>query len=202
MTPARRLTLAAASLATSAALMLTGCASQEAGSAATFTDSRIAETALSSEVAMILEAKGQSPTTEDASLVQQTLGRMITTFLVDRLSTDQGIVISQGMIDGMTVNYEAQLGGAEALEAAFLQENVAPEQIETLLVLQLQAQELGYVLNPSGSAEEQGLAAFEAISALSQELETTVSPRFGTWDPQTLSIAGIPNDLSTPPVAE
>ena len=151
---------------------------------------------------MILEAKGQSPTTEDASLVQQTLGRMITTFLVDRLSTDQGIVISQGMIDGMTVNYEAQLGGAEALEAAFLQENVAPEQIETLLVLQLQAQELGYVLKPSGSAEEQGLAAFEAISALSQELETTVSPRFGTWDPQTLSIAGIPNDLSTPPVAE
>lgn len=199
MTSARRLTLAAAALATAAAVLLSGCANQEAGSAATFSDGRIAESDLNSAVAAVLEAKGQATTTADLNLVQQTLGRMITQRLVSELAEQEGVEITQGMLDEMRANYEGQLGSPEALEQAFLQENVAPSQLEAVLRLQLQAQELGYVFNPRGSAEEQGLAVFEAVTALSEELETTVSPRFGTWDPTTLSLGATPNDLSTPP---
>ncbi len=202
MTSARRLTLAAAALAAAAAVLLTGCANQEAGSAATFSDGRIAESDLNSAVAAVLEAKGQATTTADLNLVQQTLGRMITQRLVSELAEQEGVEITQGMLDEMRVNYEGQVGSPEALEQAFLQENVAPSQLEAVLRLQLQAQELGYVFNPRGSAEEQGLAVFEAVTALSEELETTVSPRFGTWDPTTLSLGAVPNDLAAPPTLD
>lgn len=202
MTPARRLVLAAAAIATAATVALTGCANQEAGSAATFTDGRIPESELNQAVADILTAKGQSTTTPDASLVQQTLGRLITQRLVNELAIQEGVEITQGQLDEIRVNYEEQVGGPEALADVFIQENIAPSQLEAVLRLQLQAQELGYVFNPRGSAEEQGTAVFQQASALSEERETTVSPRFGTWDPLTLSIGALPSDLSTPPTVE
>lgn len=202
MTSVRRLTLAAAALATAASVILSGCANQEAGAAATFSDGRIAESDLTSAVAAVLEAKGQATTTPDLILVQQTLGRMITQRLVSELADREGVEISQGKLDEMRVNYEEQIGGPEALEQAFLQENVAPSQLEAVLRLQLQAQELGYVLNARGSAEEQGTAVFEAVSTLSEELDTTVSPRFGSWDPTTLSLGAVPSDLSTAPTLD
>lgn len=198
MTPVRRLALAAAALTASVAI-LSGCANQEAGSAATFTDGRISESTLQTAVAEILTAKGQSTSTTDAALLQQTLGRLITQRLVGELAAQEGIEISQGQLDELRVRYAAQVGGEDAFEDVFLQENVAPSQIESVLRLQLQAQELGYVLNPRGSAEEQGLAVFQQVSAYSDEVDTTVSPRFGTWDPVALSLGPVPNDLSTPP---
>lgn len=202
MTPARRLTIAAAALAASAALVLTGCSNQDAGSAATFSDGRISEADLNAQIDEVLAAKGQSATTEDPVLVQQTLGRMITTRLIDQLAEDAGIAVTQGEIDSMLVNYESQLGGADALRTAFLGENVAPSQINAFLRLQIQAQALGIELAPRGSAEEQGMAVYEAVSEYSQEVDTTVSPRFGTWDPQSLSLGPVPNDLSTPPLVQ
>ena len=93
MTPVRRLALAAAALTASVAI-LSGCANQEAGSAATFSDGRISESTLQTAVAEILTAKGQSASTPDAALLQQTLGRLITQRLVDELATREGIEIS------------------------------------------------------------------------------------------------------------
>ncbi len=202
MTPARRITLAAAALAASAALVLTGCSNQDAGSAATFTDGRITEADLNAQIDEVLAAKGQSGTTEDPGLVQQTLGRMITTRLIDELAEDSGITVTQGQIDAMIANYEAQLGGSESLRIAFLGENVAPSQINAFLRLQIQAQALGIELAPRGSADEQGQAVYQAVSDYSQQVDTTVSPRFGTWDPQSLSLGPVPNDLSAPPLVQ
>jgi peptidyl-prolyl cis-trans isomerase SurA len=200
MTSPRRSRLALVAVAVAAAaLLLSGCAPQQAGSAATLGDSRISEQALTTEVEAILVAKGQPTTSKDQSLVTQTLGRMITMELVDRLAVREGVEITQGDIDEVLANYAGQVGGEQAVEDLFIQENVAPSQLESLIRLQLQAQELGIVLNPSGSAEEQGGAVFEAAGALSLELDTTVSPRYGTWDPSALALGPTPDDLSTPP---
>jgi hypothetical protein len=193
-----RLALAAAAFAATA-LLLSGCADQQAGSAATLGGDRVSEQSLTAQVEEVLAAKGQPVTSADQSLVQQTLGRMITIRLLDLLAVREGVDVTQGMIDEQLANYDAQVGGREAVEEVFVQENVAPSQIEGIIRLQIQAQELGIALNPSGGAEEQGRAVFEAAGALSQELDTTVSPRYGTWDPATLSLGPTPNDLSTPP---
>lgn len=200
MSVSRRLALGVAALATTV-LALAGCGTAQAGAAATVGDTRITDTALTTEVQAVLAAKGQPLDTEDASLVSQILGRMITMELVDRLAVREGVEITQGQIDEVIANYTGQVGSIEQVEEIFLQENVAPSQIESLITLQAQAQELGIALNPSGSAEEQGTAVFEAASLLSVELDTAVSPRYGTWDAATLSLGSVPNDLSTLPIA-
>ena len=87
MTSLRRSRLAVAAAAfAAAALLLSGCADQQAGSAATLGDDRISEQSLTAQVEEVLAAKGQPVTSADQSLVQQTLGRMITIRLIDRLA--------------------------------------------------------------------------------------------------------------------
>jgi hypothetical protein len=198
MTSVRRLALAAATAAV-AVLALSACGNAPAGAAATLGDTRISEQELTAQVEEILQAKGQPADSEDASLVQQTLGRMITTQLVDTLAEREGVEVTQGQIDEEFANYAAQVGGEQALEELFLAENVAPSQLESIIRLQIQAQLVGIALAPEGSADEQGAAVFEAAALLSDELDTTVSPRFGTWDPNTLSLGPTPDDLAAPP---
>jgi hypothetical protein len=197
MIRARRLVAAAA--AATAILALSACSDQTAGSAALLGDTRITDQQLTSQVEEVLVAKGQPATSSDQNLVQQTLGRMITIELVDRLAAREGVAVTQGQIDEQVANYTGQAGSEQAMQDLFIQENVAPSQVEAFVKLQIQAQDLGIKLDPHGSAEEQGAAVFEAASALSVDLDTTVSPRYGTWDPASLSVGAVPSDLSTPP---
>ena len=199
MTTARRTRLALVAAVMAGAFALVGCANQQAGSAATFDDGRITEAALAAEVAAVLDAKGQPVTSVDGSLPPEILGRMITIELVDRLAVREGIVVTQGQIDEQLARYEAQVGDRAAMEQTFIEQNVAPSQIVPIVTLNLQAQELGIRLAPSGSAEEQGQAVVEAVVAIADELDTTVSPRYGTWDGPTLAVGPTPDDLSTPP---
>jgi hypothetical protein len=200
MTAARRprLVLAAASVA-AAALLLTGCSNQQPGAAATLGDTRISEQTLSAEVQAVLVAKGQPATSVDETLPPQMLGRLITIELIDELARREGIVVTQGQIDEQVANYVGQAGDQAAVEKLFIEQGVAPSQIESIVRLNLQAQALGIALDPKGSAEEQGQAVVEAVVALSTELDTTVSPRFGTWDAATISVGPTPDDLSAPP---
>ena len=201
MTRARRLTIIAASAAMAVAV-LAGCSNSPAGAAATLGDTRISEQELASVVQDVQVAKGQPANAPDESLTQQMLGRLITMELLDRLTAQEGVVVTQGMIDEQLANYEGQAGDRQKLEQLFIEQNVAPSQLDDIVRLQVQAQELGIKLNPRGSAEEQGQAVFDAAAQLSSELETTVSPRFGLWDPTALRVGGTTSDLSTPPLAE
>ena len=200
MTAARRprLVLAAASLA-AAALLISACSNQQPGAAATLGDTRISEQTLSAEVQAVLVAKGQPATSVDEALPPDMLSRLITIELVDRLAAREGVVVTQGQIDEQLANYEGQAGDQAAVEKLFIEQGVAPSQIESIVKLNTQAQELGIVLAPNGSAEEQRQAVVDAVIALSAELDTTVSPRFGTWDAATISVGPTPDDLSAPP---
>ena len=107
--------------------------------------------------------------------------------------------VTQGQIDEQLAAYDGEAGGRAEVEKIFIEQSIAPGQIEEIVRLNLQAQALGIALMPNGSAEEQGQAVFEAVGAMSDELNTTASPRFGTWDAGTLSIGPSADDLSTPP---
>jgi hypothetical protein len=200
MTAARRprLALAVSALAV-AATVLTACGGQQAGAAATLGDTRISEQTLSAEVQAVLAAKGQPVTSVDESLPSEMLSRLITIELVDEIATREGIVVTQGQIDEQLANYEGQAGDRAAVERLFIEQGVAPSQIESIIRLQTQAQAIGIALAPNGSAEDQGQAVVDAVVALSEELDTTVSPRFGTWDATTISVGPTPDDLSAPP---
>lgn len=196
----RRLTVSVAT-AVMAVAVLAGCSNATAGAAATIGDSRISEQQLATEVQAVQVAKGQPANAPDEALTQQTLARLITIELLDRLAAREGVVVTQGMIDEQLAAYVGQAGDRQKLEQLFVEQNVAPSQLEGIVRLQVQAQELGAKLDPSGSVEEQGQAVFDAASQLSTELETTVSPRFGLWDPTALQVGGVASDLSVPPAA-
>lgn len=198
MKPVRRLVLAAAA-ATMSVLALSACGATTAGDAATMGDTSIPDDWLKEQVEAVMVAKGQPVTSTEQNLVQQTLGRMITAYLVDDLAGREGVVVTEGNIDEMLVNYDAQVGSREQVEQVFLEQNIAPSQIRSILKLQMQAQNLGIKLDPRGSAEEQGQAVFDEVVKLSEELDTTVNPRYGTWNPSTLSLGPVPSDLSSPP---
>jgi hypothetical protein len=180
-------------------LVLSGCSGQQAGSAALIGDSRITEQQLTTTVQEVLSAQGQPVDTAAAPLTSQTLGRMIVIDLVDRLALSNDVVVTQGRIDEQLATYITQAGDKAAMEQTFVQQGVAPSQIEPVIRLNIQAQDLGIKLAPQGTAEEQGKAVFDAVTALSDELDVTTSPRFGTWDAKTLQVGPTPADLATTP---
>jgi hypothetical protein len=195
-----RLAFAAAAVL-AGGLLVTGCSAPQAGSAATIGNSRISETQLAQQVHAVLEAQRQPVNSENQALTSKTLSRMITIDLVQRLSTANGIVVTQGDIDQQLAQYDQQAGGRDKVLTVFAEQDVAPSQIETLVRMNLQAQALGVKIDPQGTAEQQGQAVFSAVASLSDELKVTASPRFGTWDAAALAVGPSQNDLSAPPAA-
>lgn len=182
------------------ALAIVGCSSPTPGAAAVLGDTRILETAFTTQVQAVLSAQGKGLDTADAALTAQTLDRMVKSKLVDMLATQAGIEITQGQIDAQLTEYDTQAGNRAEVEKIFLEQGIAPSQIPGIIVLNLQANALGLQLAPDADAEAQGRAVVKAISVLSELLETEVSPRYGTWDAATLQVGPAPDDLSTPPV--
>lgn len=185
-----------------AALLISACGGQPAGSAATLGDSRISEVELTNVVQEVLAAQGKPVDSADEALTADTLGRMIIIDLVDELAARQGVVASQGAIDQELVAYVNQVGGEDAMVNTFVQQGVAPSQIEDVVRLSILAEQLGVALAPDATAEEQSQIVYDAAVALSNELDVQVSPRYGTWDASTLSLGPTPNDLSAPPGLE
>ena len=65
--------------------------------------------------------------------------------------------------------------------------------------INLQAQAIAKKLAPQGTAQEQSDAFSKALVTTSLQLNVTVNPRFGAWDPAQAVIVPAPNDLTAPP---
>ena len=181
-----------------AALGLVGCGSPTPGAAAVIGETRISETALTQQVQAVLKAQGKGLDSADAALTSQTLDRMMKSELVSKLAAQAGVEITQGEIDAQLLQYDTQAGGRAEVERIFLEQGIAPSQIPGIIVLNLQANEIGLLLAPNGDADTQGRAVVKAITVLSELLDTEVSPRYGTWDAASLQVGPAPDDLSAP----
>lgn len=180
------------------AVVLSGCGSASPGAAAVVGEDRISERELTREVEQVLRAQGRPSDSASEALVVTTLNRMITTSLIDQLAEIEGVDVSQGELDATVAEYVDATGGREAFEEVLVQQDLAPESIDDLFRVNLLAQKLGFQLDPMGSPESQSTTVFVAVSALSEEVGTSVSPRYGTWDPAMLSVGALGNDLSIP----
>lgn len=188
----------ATSLALAASVSLAGCAGLgEAGSAATVGDVQISTDALASQTEEIQEQRGVPAGSADSALTLAVLQRLVITELVGQAAAAQGVTVSQGEIDAATAEFEAQLGGADALRAAYLDSNVPASAIEGQVDLSLQVQKLGATLAPDADPNSQQQAVVQYITGFGIQEGVTVSPRFGTWDAGTLTVGPLPSDLST-----
>jgi hypothetical protein len=89
------------------------------------------------------------------------------------------------------------------LDEALLQSDIPPSAASDQVRVSLLVREMGLLLDPNGDPQTQNTAVFEYVVALSEELDVSISPRFGTWNPDQLALGPLPDDLSTPaPQAE
>lgn len=191
-----RSTILAATLA-AAGLILAACSS-EAGAAAVIGDERITEVQLAEQVNAVLDAQDKPSNTVDDALVAGTLDRMIKSRLVSILAEQAGVEVPQGRVDLQLQAYDQQVGGRAEVEKIFLESGVAPSQIEDVVRLNLEAELLGQAIAPGQSPEEQGGRVVEAVAVLADVVGVEVSPRYGTWSPQSIGVGAVPDDLSVP----
>jgi len=181
-----------------ASLALAGCAGLgQAGAAADVGATQISTEALASDVAAVQEQRDVPPGTSDAALTLSVLQRLIITELVDQAATAQGVSVTQGEIDTARAQLEAQLGGPEAVVAAYLDTDVPAASIPRQVELSIQVQKLGATLVPDADPEGQQQAVVQYVTGFGLQEGVEVSPRFGTWEAGALRIGPLPSDLSS-----
>ncbi len=200
ITSIRRVGLLAAALAIPV-LALTGCNPKEPGAAALVGNTRITEAELASAVEAVLRAQDRPVDAADSELTVTTLSRMVIVELVEQASAEAGIAITRGEIDSALADYVAQAGGQQEVEQIFIDQGIAPSQIESIVVLNLRAQALGRVLLPNADPQAQGAELARNLGQFSIEQGTTVSPRYGTWNPVALQVGPLESPLAVPPAA-
>ena len=181
-----------------ATIGLSGCGTPTAGAAAVVGEQRISEATLNSEVQSVLSLQGLPATDSSNELITSTLNQMITTILVNELASREKIEVTQGEIDDLRLQYIAQAGGVEAFESQISQQGIAIDDVDSIIRVNIQVSQLGDVLSPNTEPDAKSAAVFLAISELSSEIGTEVSPRFGTWDPENLTVGPSANSLSEP----
>lgn len=181
-----------------AGLALAACGPTLSGSAAVVGEQRLTDSDLAQTTSQLTEKLGIP---ESPQVSQAVLSRWIVGELVDEMAARKGVDVTKGDVDAAVAAEVERAGGAEALEQGALQAGVLPEAIpevvRTTLLVEVLSKGTITGDDPTGQT---GLLT--QIQQLSDEISPQVSPRFGTWDAQQLSVGALPDDLSTPAGAE
>jgi hypothetical protein len=181
-----------------AALAVSAC-SGPASSAATVGEVTISEQTLADGVAELASTPESGATADDPAVVAGLLDQMIKAALVDQLAAEHDLDVTRGQVQAELDEYSEQVGGRDAVDRVFAQQGVPASQVEPVVRMTLQLTALGPALLPDGSGEEQNQAIIAAIVDLGEREAVTVNPRWGTWDPQTLNLGPVSDDLATTP---
>ncbi|PAZ11955.1 hypothetical protein CLM62_33105 [Streptomyces sp. SA15] len=201
----RRRTALLLSAAIAAAPLLTACGNDaHPGAAAVVGGQRITVSQLETRVNEVREAQRAAVPDEaqyeqaiakTGTLTRDTLHNMVLDRVLHRAAQDAGVTVSRKELQQMRSALEQQTGGAEALEAAWLQEyGIAPERLDENLRLQLEAQKLAAKLGTDTSDP----AFWNTLAKASKDLDVDLNPRYGSWDVQKSSRV----DAKTPWVRE
>lgn len=179
-------------------LALAACGTQEPGSAAIVGGTSISESAVESNVSSLLAAQGLTRDDATIDITQLMLDRLITTELIEQVAADLDITADEGQLDAVIASYADQAGGIEALREYLVQQNVAPEELESILRVNILAEKIGTEVDPDGTPETQSMALMQMIILYANDAGVTVNPRFGTWDVEQLAVASNFDYLSVP----
>jgi hypothetical protein len=196
--------IALAAAAGLAVLALAGCANQ-AGAASqvgptTITDRQVAD--------VVAEVKAQNAKVAGSTFDEKTTTSNVVAFLTQKQILEQaaareGVTVSQGDVDRVIADGEANLGGDRQKVADYIFTNVGlpSEQLDAYLRTTLLYSGLVAKIAPGVTdSTAQSKAAKDYLEKFSSEIGVQVSPRFGTWTG--ISVGPVPNDLSFDPNAK
>ncbi|ONK13772.1 SurA N-terminal domain-containing protein [Streptomyces sp. MP131-18] len=196
------LSVSAAALAVTGALLLTGCSTDaHPGAAAVVGNEKITVSTVQSQVETVRDAQRAQP--EGDQLVSATPGltRDTVEFLVyaqvlEHAARDAGVEVTRRDVQAARAQTEQSIGGADALEqAALMPQGGTPmagdEQIDRMLRIQLLFQGLAQALGaaPDASGVQQVAAT---LAETADEVGVEINPRYGTWDAEAVVLADAP----------
>ncbi|AJP02360.1 lipoprotein [Streptomyces cyaneogriseus subsp. noncyanogenus] len=197
----RRRTAFLVTAAIAAAPLLTACGNDARPGAAAVVggqritvaqlEDRVDEVRAAQRAAVRDDAQYAQAVARTGTLTRTTLQSMVLDRVLHRAAQDAGVTVSRKEVQQMRTGLERQVGGAQALETAWLEQyDVAPERLDDNLRLQLEAQKLAEKLGTDTSRPE----FWKALSEASKKLDIDLNPRYGTWDVDKSSRA----DVKTP----
>jgi hypothetical protein len=171
----------AASALLAAVPLLTACGSAaHPGAAAVVDGKRITEAQLQGEVQDVRNAQRQSPNADQlmassGQLTHNTLIRLIQYQVIEHTADANGVGVSRRDVQQAVTDTEHRTpGGESAVRAAYLEQGIAPSQIDDVVRMGLLRNALEHKLGIS--------AVNTAFQRTSKSLDIVVNPRYGAWD--------------------
>ncbi len=150
----------------------------------------------SEEVLAALDGQLPQGATPDA-LNRQIVSALVQEDVIGEAAARAGVTVTQGQIDTLINDAATKSGGKAALEKSLAgQYAIAPSQLQAFARANLQYQGIAAKLG-NGDPQAGSAAASTYIGKLSDELGVKVSPRFGSWQGDKLTVTVL-NDLSAP----
>lgn len=142
-------------------------------------ENRVDEVRAAQRAAVPDDAQYQQAIARTGSLTRDTLHGMVLDRVLERAARDAGVTVTNREVQRMRAGLEQQAGGAEALEAAWLQQyGIPPQRLDANFRLQIQAQKLAQQLGTDTSRPE----FWQALSEAGKKLDVDLNPRYGDWD--------------------
>ncbi|MFC0601369.1 SurA N-terminal domain-containing protein [Streptomyces palmae] len=174
------LSVSAASALLLAAPLITACGGEpRPGAAAVVGGERITISQLQATVREVRAAQDDSPQARQlmagsGRLSQDTLIRMIQHRVIERAAQDNGVRVTRREVQQFRKLTEGRQGGPESVRAAYLQQGIAPDQIDQQFRIELTRRKLVSKLDPQ--------QVNQTFARTSKALHISVNPRYGTWD--------------------
>ena len=142
-------------------------------------ENRVDEVRAAQRAAVPDDAQYQQAIARTGSLTRDTLHGMVLDRVLERAARDAGVTVTNREVQRMRAGLEQQAGGAEALEAAWLQQyGIPPQRLDANFRLQIQAQKLAQKLGTDTGRPE----FWQALSEAGKKLDVDLNPRYGDWD--------------------
>jgi hypothetical protein len=178
-------------------LALTGCATQKAGSAAVAGDERLTEAQLTDLYDELDELYNVNPDAQRLPNDQLTLSVLswwVNEQLIGTIAKEEGLTATQAQID------EVLGADQQQRDAISLGNGIPPSRLEAAAEVYVLSSALTDSLaEPGATKEETDAALLARLQETADEIGVSISPRFGTWNSETVSVEPRnPDRLSSP----
>jgi hypothetical protein len=178
-------------------LALSGCATQKAGSAAVAGDERLTEAQLAElydELDELYNVNPDSQRLPNDQLTLSVLSWWVNEQLIGAVAKEEGLTATQAQIDEVLGSDQQQR------DAISLSNGIPPSRLEAAAEVFVLSSALADALaQPGATKEEANAALLTRLQQTADELGISISPRFGSWNSQTVSVEPRnPERLSSP----
>jgi hypothetical protein len=179
------------------AVLLAGCGDQPASAAAVVGPDQVALQTVTGQLEEIAAVTGQ--VNLDPEFTRVVVRNNVVYSLVGQAAAAAGVSVDESAVDKALGEQVEFAGGVEALDRRAAASAIAPSMIESDVRTGLLARAMIDELVASGLPEEQAVSLLNAqVQRYSEEIGTTINPRFGTWDVASFGIAPDPGAPSAP----